>query len=318
MKVAIIGAGLAGLACAERLADAGHRVALFDKGNRPGGRMSARRLPTAGGDAGFDHGAQYFTARDPGFQARVEAWRQGGLAAPWPAAGPDAWVGTPAMDAPVRDLAGRHEIRWSARVASLSGEVGGWRLDGDGVADERFDAVLAALPAEQAAALLAPAAPAMAARAAATPSQPCWTVMAAFAERLPISADILREEGIIGWAARNSAKPGRSGPEAWVVQAGPDWSRRHLENDPASVTAALLRALSERAGAALPAPLAAAAHRWRYARSGSAGAAQLWDPGLGLGACGDWLLGPRVECAWLSGRALAEAIIGTAEGAGPV
>ena len=313
MRVAIIGAGLAGLTCAERLTAAGHHVALFDKGNRPGGRMSVRRLRTAQGDAGFDHGAQYFTARDAGFKAQAERWHRAGLAAPWPAAGPDAWVGTPGMDAPVRDLAGRHDVRWSARVDAVLSDAGGWRLSGEGVPGERFDAALAAIPAEQAARLLDPVAPAMAARAAATPSQPCWTVMAAFAERLPLDADILREGGSVGWAARNSAKPDRTGPEAWVVQADPDWSRRHLEDDPASVTTKLLLALSERAGAALPAPLAAAAHRWRYARSGIAGDGRLWDPGLGLGACGDWLLGPRIESAWLSGRALAEAVVVGAE-----
>ena len=317
MRVAIIGAGLAGLACAERLTAAGHRVALFDKGSRPGGRMSVRRLATVLGDARFDHGAQYFTARDAGFRARVDEWGRAGLAAPWPAAGPDAWVGTPGMDAPVRDLAGRHDVLWSARVDAALSDAGGWRLGGEGVPGERFDAALAALPAEQAAALLAPAAPEMAARAAATPSQPCWTVMAAFAERLPVGADVLREEGVIGWAARNSAKPGRSGPEGWVVQAGPEWSRRHLEDNPDAVTAALLRALAERAGAALPAPLATAAHRWRYARSGQAGEGALWNASLGLGACGDWLLGPRIESAWLSGQALAEAVIDTAGGAEP-
>ena len=36
----IIGAGIAGLACAARLAAAGYAVRLFDKGRRPGGRRT--------------------------------------------------------------------------------------------------------------------------------------------------------------------------------------------------------------------------------------------------------------------------------------
>ena len=38
----------------------------------------------------------------------------------------------------------------------------------------------------------------------------------------------------------------------------------------------------------------------------------LWNGELGLGACGDWLIGPRVECAWLSGRELARQMAGSA------
>jgi hypothetical protein len=58
-----------------------------------------RSRPWSASDAGFDYGAQYFTVRDPGFRTRVEQWHDAGQAAPWPATGEDAWVGTPAMSA---------------------------------------------------------------------------------------------------------------------------------------------------------------------------------------------------------------------------
>ena len=86
MRIAIVGAGLAGLSCGTRLDQAGHGVALFDKGRGPGGRLSTRRMATPSGDARFDHGAQYFTARDPDFRWQVADWEGAGLAAPWPAA----------------------------------------------------------------------------------------------------------------------------------------------------------------------------------------------------------------------------------------
>ncbi|MDP3634933.1 FAD-dependent oxidoreductase [Phenylobacterium sp.] len=83
-RVAVIGAGLAGLACATALRRAGHAVTVLDKGRGPGGRMSARRVETPLGQVTFDHGAQYFTARDPGFQAQVRAWAWPGSARPGP------------------------------------------------------------------------------------------------------------------------------------------------------------------------------------------------------------------------------------------
>ena len=306
----MVGAGLAGLSCAQRLKQAGCEVRLFDKGRAAGGRMSVRRIATAEGDATFDHGAQYMTAHDPAFQREVQAWRDEGLAASWPAAGPEAWVGTPGMNAPVKRMAAGLDVAWRATVSALAREGGHWRLRGEDVDEAAYDAVLLAIPAEQAGPLLRPWDAGMAACAAATPAQPCWTVMAAFAERVPVTADVLRKQGPIGWAARNSAKPGRSGPETWVIQAGPSWSAEHLEDAADAVTAALLAAFADRAGGALPQTLAVAAHRWRYARSGQAGRSMMWNGALHLGMCGDWLLGPRVECAWLSGAALAQAVAG--------
>jgi predicted NAD/FAD-dependent oxidoreductase len=316
MLVAVIGAGLAGLACAERLREVGHQVKLFDKGRGPGGRMATRRVSTAMGDVTFDHGAQYFTARDEGFRAQVAEWANNGLAASWPAAGPEAWVGTPTMNAPVRHLASRADVQWSARVEVISEQAGGWQVSGDGIAEGGFDIVLVAVPAEQVVPLLAKPAPDMANAAGAVPSLPCWAVMAAFAETLPITSDVLRDvnqssRGIIAWAARNSTKPGRSGPESWVIQASPAWSQTHLEEGPDAILPQILPVFAELCGKALPIPLVASAHRWRYAQTERAALSTgaLWDATRRLGVCGDWLLGPRVECAWLSGRRLAEQVI---------
>jgi predicted NAD/FAD-dependent oxidoreductase len=310
MKVAIIGAGMAGLVCAANLTTLGHTTALFDKGRGPGGRMSSRRVQTPMGEATFDHGAQYFTVRDQRFRAQVDAWHRGGHVDRWAAAGAECWVGTPTMNAPVKQLASAAAVRWNTRADAISGAPGHWMVEGDGLLEGPFKAVLLAVPAENAAMLLDRIAPDIAALAMATPAQPCWTVMAAFATKVPTDLDVLREEGPIGWAARNSAKPGRTGPEAWVIQAGPTWSREQLEQAPADIVAPLLAAFSGRIGAALPAVLSASAHRWRYARSGSADQDMVWDATLHIGVCGDWLLGPRVECAWLSGDRLATAVAG--------
>ncbi len=307
MQIAVIGAGVSGLACAAALQEAGHRVVLFEKSAGVGGRMSTRRMDTVLGEASFDHGAPYFTADDPGFRILVEGWQAAGLAAPWPPAGPGAFVGVPGMNAPARRMADGLDVRRWQRIELLGRGPEGWRLDGAADRSNGHDAVVVAVPAEQAAALLRPVSPSFAARAVAVAGEPCWTVMASFAERLPVAADVVRNAGGLAWAARNSAKPGRTGPEAWVLQASPDWSRAHLEDAPGSVVAALL-ALFAAAGIVLPEPASASAHRWRYARFGDAGAGYLWDKANQLGVCGDWLLGAGVEGAWRSGTALAAAI----------
>lgn len=310
MRIGIIGAGISGLSCADALARRGHDVVLYDKGRGPGGRMSTRRIETPQGVASFDHGAQYFTVRDRTFHAQVRSWIAAEVVAPWPAAGSGAYVGVPGMNAPIRELGARHVVHWSTLVISMQRRADGWRIGLEDGVDQDFDAAVVAIPAEQAAALLVDAAPDLAARAAAAVSAPCWTVMVAFDQRVAVSRDCWTEDrdGIVGWTARNNSKPGRTGPESWVVQATPDWSRRHIDDHRDEVTAVVTSALSDRLSVALPDRLGTAAHLWRFARCAEGGAGPIFDADRRLGICGDWLVGPRVESAWLSGATLAELV----------
>ena len=124
----------------------------------------------------------------------------------------------------------------------------------------------------------------------------------------------------LGWLARNDRKPGRVAHpvlQAWVAQATPEWSQAHLELTPEQVTPLLHQALFDALGvpaAAHPAVAHSAVHRWRYAqpaREPGAPPSQTlwWDAALGLGVCGDFLGGGRVEAAWLSGHGLAQAML---------
>ena len=314
MHIAIVGAGMAGLACAEGLAGQGQVITLLDKGRGPGGRMSTRRVATSAGEATFDHGAQYFTARDPGFQARVDGLIAAGCVAPWIVAGKDAFVGVPGMNAPIRQMAKPFAVQWGAQVIGLSPLAEGWHLATQTGSSLEVDAVVLALPAELAAELVGPVRPDLAARARAAPAAPCWTVMLAFSDAVPTLRNAFRgtEADALGWAARNNSKPGRTGPEAWVLQATPDWSRQHLEEDPNWVASELSAALSAQLELTLPPPIACSTHRWRYARSGVEGSGAVWDAGRRLGLCGDWFIGARVEAAWMSGTMLAQQIVTSA------
>ena len=271
--------------------------------------MASRRLESSAGLTTFDFGAQYFTVRDMGFSEQVQQWLAKGIAASWPLPRADAFVGVPTMNEVIRDLSSRHKVTYSALVKGLVRHGNQWQLICDGHAHDSFDGIVLALPAEQTAPILTLHDFDLAKAALFARSQPCWAGMFVFDRELATTEDVIRDREIIVWAARNNAKPGRSGPNGWIVQASPKWSAAHLELSPETVGALLLEALADEIGAAVPTPIASSIHRWRYALSAGTGLGCLWNPALQIGACGDWLIGPRVECAWLSGRRLAERMV---------
>ncbi|RNJ63400.1 MAG: FAD-dependent oxidoreductase [Porphyrobacter sp. IPPAS B-1204] len=305
----IIGGGMAGLSAASALARTGQSIIVLDKGRGPGGRMAARRVEIGAAQVSFDHGAQYFTARDPEFREIVEAWEAAGVAARWPAAGDEAWVGTPGMNACVKAMAQSLDVRWGVRAERLERTLQGWRID---AGDHTFTAgtVLVAVPAEQAAVLLAEVAPDLAMLAAGVQSAPCWAAMAGFAAPLAYAPDTFRSDtGPVSWAARNSAKPRRLGAETWVIHASPSRSRELIDLPKEAAAQTLLADFCAATGTAPAVPEHLDAHRWLYALPQAIkGEGARFDAMLRIGIAGDWLHSPRVEGAWLSGRALAERV----------
>ena len=322
---AIIGAGISGLACGNALAAAGHQVSLFDKGRGPGGRMSTRRVDTPIGQAHFDHGAQFFTERDPDFQKAVSALEAQGAVGLWRGqfvridsnghqhtmGDEPRYVGTPGMNGIVRGLAAGLNTTWGMRVSALSGQKGAWQLHFEsGETLGPFDQIVCAVPAEQVSDLLSQHTPAIGEQAKAVRSLPCWAGLFAFEEALPIDWDMARFDGhpVLDVISTSVNKPGRTGPATYVVHGRADWSITHLEEAADQIASLLLQELAALCGP-LPPPLVQSAHRWRYARvETSHGPGFLYDGDQGIGACGDWLSGPRVESAWVSGHHLGQAL----------
>ena len=341
-SIAIVGAGMAGIACARTLVQAGHGVTVFDKSSHVGGRMATRSSPFGT----FDHGAQYFAVRDARLDLALQtaphvckAWSansvrlldaQGRMAAPGLPPGEPHWVPTPGMrtllDRWAKPLADNGQLELGCRVTrierdALHGAQWQLRTEGDDGASHvfgGFDTVLLALPAAQAQALLqgVPAGAALARHCAAVDMQPCWTLMVAYPQAVQPGLTILGPQWNaarsthqrIAWMARESSKPGRGIVERWTVHANWNWSQEHVDDSPARVQAKLLKAFAEITGIRAQ-PTHAEVHRWRYARTVQPlGRTHLWDAQAQLGLCGDWCLGHRVENAFLSGLELALAI----------
>jgi hypothetical protein len=347
--IAVVGGGMAGIACARTLLKAGHRVTLFEKSRGFGGRMSTRRTEFGG----FDHGAQYFTVRDARFakalltaQDVVRAWSVstvrvldefGQVLASAPPPTEPHFVAIPGMNALVSHWAqpllqpevhGVHGARvlMETRVTNIERDVLNpeqWQLRAEDSAGGQavvggFDRVVLAQPHLQAHDLLLASGHAPHLRQMLQPVQvtPCWTLMVAYPNAMQPGLPHIGPQWNaarsthhrISWLARENSKPGRERIERWTVQASAAWSAKHLEDDAERVKAKLLKGFAEITGIRAT-PAHAAVHRWRFSQTQTPlGQPFILDAELGIGLCGDWCLGHRVEDAFVSGLELALAM----------
>ncbi len=340
--VAVIGAGISGLFAARTLQDHGLQVTVFEKGRGVGGRMSTRRV-----DCGmtFDHGAQYFTARDQRFIRYVDSWMEQGLVAKWPdpkrgtdqkivvlengmiksqSNSNDRFVAAPTMNAIAKHLAHGINVQVQTRVAKVSPagrssvQLGAQAIelfDESGNSLGQFDRLIVSAPAEQTVELLEEF-PDLGQSISKIKMNPCWATMVAFDKHKPITdqwAGAFLHDSFLSWASRNNTKPGRKQDvEHFVIHANPDWTAQHWEYDSAKVAETMLAEFFRVTGVPPQPHIHLQSHRWKYAIPIAPIEARCFtDESSVVVACGDWASGSRVEGAFLSGMAAAGRVLGT-------
>lgn len=266
MPVAIVGAGVAGLAARRVILESGAGCHLFDKGRGPGGRVSRRRVEEHNRSLHFDHGAQYFTARDRAFRQVVAAWVDSGAVAAWDPrivtlvdgemvdsrGTTERYVGVPGMSRIGQELLGAADdtVRFSCpivRAERVAGEGSPWMLTAkEGERFGPYGALVVAVPPAQARDIL-PQEAAPQGVLSAVEVDPCWALMVAWEGDFPMPFDAAFVRGhAVRWLARNDSKPGRPAQPCLVAHADPLWSRDHLEEDGESVAVELVRELDRK------------------------------------------------------------------------
>jgi predicted NAD/FAD-dependent oxidoreductase len=319
-SVAVVGAGIAGLTAAHVMSENGLDVRVFDKSRGPGGRMSTRRHEALE----CDHGAQFFTVREDSFRSAVTRWRENGLVAKWDGSlvrlaegtaipqndSKERLVAVPRMSALCRNIAESLNVQFHTAVTTVERGQGGWELKDSGANElGAFDKVVITAPPVQTVSLLE-FVPDLRSQVASVEMLPCWAVMVLFRAPLDIGWDGAFVSGSpLSWICRNNSKPHRSEEECWVLHGSPEWSDAHTDEQPDFVAETLLGSFFDVTGCGSSGPLSKLVHRWRYARAAqSLGVDYLYDSNVGIGVCGDWCRGDRVEDAFMSGLALGRRI----------
>lgn len=296
-EITVIGAGIAGAACATVLRDAGVAFRLIDRGRAVGGRMASPELH----GRRVDIGAGYFTIRDSGFSALVTRWEAAGLTTPWTdtfgvlapgsepssSSGPMRWRTAGGLRSLVRSMLADVPVE-TATVDTMP--------DGD---------VVLAMPDPQALRLTDVPDP--------VDYQPVLSVVCGFdAVRLPFrDAAFVNDHPIVEFIADDGARRGDDAA-VLVTHTTAAFARAH-EKDPESAVGQVVSALRDLVGVAEPEWTHV--HRWKFGKptavhnstfaiveSGSRRTAFAGDQWCPSGA-------PRIESAWRSGTDLGRALV---------
>lgn len=325
MKVAVIGAGISGLAAARTLADLGLKPAIFESDEEVGGRIRTVHL----GGFLFDSGATTIAPR--GRDLEEVMFRRISVDGLVKIAKPvfvhnslRVSAGDPAKNRIDRycyvggnqilceRLAANLDVRTGATIDAIARSDGGYELGG-----EKFDGLILAVPIPEAKRLLD----------AVAESRPfsnskyrsCLTVLLGYGFPDPDVAyhALVDPDGgqPLGWLSLESQKCAGRAPDgkcAVVAQLGPQFSKLYFEATDEYIVEATLDMLARLYHRGWLEPEVSAVVRWQTSHPEMAAQFDSVNrPGSRLIVAGDGLIGPRVEYAYECGvkaaRLLAEA-----------
>ena len=329
----IIGAGLSGLSAARHLVANGLNVLVLEKSRGVSGRSATRRVDLPDGNyLGIDHGAQFFTARDPLFRNQLNEWLLQGICFEW-ASGFHTWDGSclshseqqweapryacrQGMSALGNDLAEGLRVERNLHAASVVKNGDRWMIypkEADSGNPIQARAFFCSAPVPQSLELVGEyLSEEQRGKLGKISFGRCLAVMALF-DGMPITPDWkgiqVRDPGsILSWIAWDSSKRGQKSPrDSIVLHASPEFSAQERITTVEGKERAINEMIQEAARVAgnwMRSPASAIAHLWHYAIPLEAGMEEGYLRSAleeQLYLIGDGLQGGRIEGAWLSG-----------------
>ncbi|MEA5527419.1 NAD(P)/FAD-dependent oxidoreductase [Nodularia spumigena] len=315
--IAIIGAGMAGLICAQRLTEAGYSVLVVEKSRGLGGRLATRRLY----GTWADHGACYLKPQGELFRDFVQLLCDRHIVEVWAnPTQPDSaprYIVPAGMSAIAKFLAQGLQIQLNQRVTAINPTPkNSWCLTLESNEQLTAKALVLAIPAPQALTLLAPLGEGVLGKEfldnlSSVEFYPSLSAIAGYSatsvELPPWKDRKFTDDPVLGWIGLDSSKRPHPQQPVFVLQSSAKFAELHLETpDLQPVGKDILQKAAQRL--ALPwleTPEWMQVHRWRYAFPSR----PLSNPVLSasstipLVCCGDWCGGHLAEDAMISGLA---------------
>lgn len=331
--VLIVGAGVSGLAAADRLAAAGWHVQIIEKSRGVSGRVSTRRWD----DLRVDHGAQFFTVRTRDFETRVGQWLDAGVCFRWSKGfhryvdgrlePPNAAEAFPryacreGMSALGKAMAKGLVIHQETKASRILRRGERWVVECEEGVFYDADFILLSPPAPQSLALLDHsiklAEPIFSESLSSVRYAPCLCVAAEYEQTEPEWKGVqFAADTVLSWVGNDTSRRGQAayhtGKVVIILHAGGEFSERWQDTNLDEAASRILSRGAETLGSWLAKPLRYFVHRWRFAHVAHGYSetpflkTQSTPPAY---AIGDAFMGARVEGAYLSGLAAANDLL---------
>jgi renalase len=330
--VIVIGAGMAGLTCAQQLKQAGLDVTIVEKSAGVGGRMATRRLQ----GTWVDHGAQLLSVKSDSFGRFVRKLQDKGLVQEWTrnvyqlsASGlrpPIADERHPRYCCPMgmtsiaKYLANEIPIINNARIVDVSHNDIKWQLVTDRQEVLETSVIVSTIPAPQFLPIfeevLAPA-PSFLQAVQSVKFAPSVTIMAGYnaSNSVPVEWQAISciDDPILDWISYDSSKhPDKAMQPVFVLQSTAEFAKQSMEEPDLEIAGKpLLNQVGRLLEKWLASPEWWQVHRWRYALAEESLGVSCLSTSipLSLVCAGDWCAGKNIEAAYHSGLAAAESAI---------
>lgn len=330
--IAIIGAGISGLVCAQQLTQAGYSVIAIDKSRGIGGRVATRRLF----DTKADHGACFLKPKGELSQRLIRLLTQKGDVEVWTdtlhiqdnssSINPKApsslpYIASEGMNVMAKFLAQGLAINRGERVGEIIlDSENKWNLISENKEEFTASSVVLAIPAPQAVMILKSLPKNLLDnnfldKLHSVKYYPAITVMAGYSNLLQQpewKAITFTENPVLGWIGFDSSKRKNPAQPHFVIHSSAEFADKYFESEdlPEVGKQILENAASTVNLQWLNNPEWMQIHRWRYAfpKTPLEQSCLPAETSLPLVCCGDWCGGNLIEGAMLSGMAAAEHI----------
>lgn len=322
-SIAIIGAGLSGLTVFRKLKNVAN-VTIFEKSTKVGGRISVR----VSSNFEFDHGAQFFTVKDPDFLFFLKPLIELGIVKQWKARFAEIngnridfqskwgsefprYIGAPVMNSFLESLSHNAPIIFGKRIEKIKPCGDLWELyDDDDKSLGCYDWVISSAPAPQTKEIL-PRVFFFWDMLNEIKMSACFSLMLGFSKPVELGFDAaIVKNSDISWISVNSSKPDRTDSPSVLVHSSNEWADRNIDNKLEKACDHLLGSLSNMVELPNENLVFKDIKLWRYANVTKQNNNRAFlDVKNKLGACGDWCINGKVEAAFQSGERIVKELL---------
>tara|TARA_B100000963_G_scaffold82321_1_gene70109 strand:- start:18 stop:980 length:963 start_codon:yes stop_codon:yes gene_type:complete len=314
----IIGSGVSGSTIANLLSKK-YNVEIFDKARGVGGRASNKRFIK---NQSFDHGAQYISPKSKEFKKFIQLLYKKKYLKVWSGKHldftfkkkeiVDKFIGCQGNNVISKYYTRNIKKKFQSPIKSILYNRFFWEIKLNTGKTIKAKSVILTCPYPQLKKIAGKYLEKKFLKLKIT-MEPNITTMIAFKDQKPVPVSSIKfNDDILTWAANeNSKKRFISSNSLWTLQSSIKWAKKKINiyKKNKKVENTLISKFLTFTGYEKKKIIFKKTHGWKYSYNFHGSPYKsYWDKKLRIGVCADWLIGSKVESAWLSANNLAKKI----------